>query len=1336
MLIQTDPRISPLHLRAFMATARRLLLGGCLVLLASQATLADWPQYRANAQRTAFRVQPIQATQWQPAWRSESGSPASPTWPAPARGSLWQRLDTIQPRVTHDRGDIPLIALDAAGEPHVLIAFSASDRLIALDPATGQFQWQFIAGAPIRFAPFTLEGIAYFGADDGLVRAVDIRDGRLLWQRRVGPESPWIVGNQRLIAAHPIRTSVVVQAGRLYACAGLFPSQGVYAVALDVADGSLVWRRRLEQSPQGYLLLGDERQLIIPTGRAAPIALDPESGEFQSQLPSAGGSFCMVTPEALFTGPGNSPNFSGYVQDSKQAPSATKLLPFSGQHIAAGNRYVWTAGENFVQCFRLDAEAAVWALPCEPADCMIVSGEIGSPQLFLASGPTIQVRNGLTGTLRHTLRLPPSSAEDPAARIVGLAVSASGPPATPNTLIAVTEAGTLYAWHGVPPGDQHAHHDAPSVEFALSQSFPPAEPLDPVAQSATQDASESVSRLHALSDELVSPLASDAGYALLVAEQATGLAQALVSHSRLHVTLVLPDESAAQVARNQLLSQGLYGRRIVVVSGREGGKLRFDDNLFNLVVQLDNLSHPSSDSAAAGAEAAPAGGLATIGPELERVLAPLGLYRAVSSQSLQVSGSGHIKPAAVGAGSWRHQYASPANTADSEDSLVGQAAAFRLRWFGGVGPSRMPDRHLRGPAPLAAGNSMILHADGQLLGVDPANGAQRWELQLPDGAMRYVAPLDGGYTALSAEGSHLFSAAGEELWKIDAHTGSVDARIRLPNSEDSRFWGYVAEHHGTVFATAMKPSAGRLELPAVEAREQYTSQDYNSTRPLVCSRTLFRLAASGEPSWRYDSAGVIPHSAIAISPDAAQVVLIEGVSGECREHATDRVPVKTIMAQGHLVCLDAVSGKVEWRIPLTWSDAENMLYTQIVDGSITLVSSRSQAGQAHYSVRVLQLSSGRTLWETQHTHVRSGLTHGEQVHHPLALRRAGGEVALVVEPFMYDLKTGTRVAPSAADDVEAWSLQRPGHSCGTLSGAGSCVFFRASNPTVLNLESEVGKQFTALSPSRPSCWINMIPATGLLLIPEGSASCVCNYSLQTSMAFAPLSDSTELKLLDDYPLPRAEPLEEMYRWDFADVGQSASRLAARLGNLPLESALPMESASGSLRFDGKQWLATNLDAPELPDMPRTISLAAWVRVDQGNSAWTGLVGAIQDNGAYERGCLLGIHNQQFFFGLASDSRQRLTYLESGSPIADDAWHHVAGTFDGTSMQLFVDGRLRAVSAEQSGSLRVDPQSWLAVGAYKDNDEHYPFRGALRSVSIWRGALSPQQIAVLASSSVE
>jgi hypothetical protein len=47
---------------------------------------------------------------------------------------------------------------------------------------------------------------------------------------------------------------------------------------------------------------------------------------------------------------------------------------------------------------------------------------------------------------------------------------------------------------------------------------------------------------------------------------------------------------------------------------------------------------------------------------------------------------------------------------------------------------------------------------------------------------------------------------------------------------------------------------------------------------------------------------------------------------------------------------------------------------------------------------------------------------------------------------------------------------------------------------------------------------------------------------------------------------------------------------------------------------------------------KQFSVEAWVRIDEPLS-WGGIVGAIQDNGSYEKGWLLGFVDQKFSFAL-------------------------------------------------------------------------------------------------------
>ena len=133
--------------------------------------------------------------------------------------------------------------------------------------------------------------------------------------------------------------------------------------------------------------------------------------------------------------------------------------------------------------------------------------------------------------------------------------------------------------------------------------------------------------------------------------------------------------------------------------------------------------------------------------------------------------------------------------------------------------------------------------------------------------------------------------------------------------------------------------------------------------------------------------------------------------------------------------------------------------------------------------------TGKELWSTsQDNGNRVGGDHGEQDKHPVLVGRQ-----LIVEPLAYDVDSG-RPLPDL-------NLGKRGYGCGTLSASSKAVFFRSGNPAGYQLDTHQIELVTTVS--RPGCWINMIPASGLLLIPEGSSGCTCNFPVQSSMAFAP-----------------------------------------------------------------------------------------------------------------------------------------------------------------------------------------------------------------------------------------
>jgi outer membrane protein assembly factor BamB len=146
------------------------------------------------------------------------------------------------------------------------------------------------------------------------------------------------------------------------------------------------------------------------------------------------------------------------------------------------------------------------------------------------------------------------------------------------------------------------------------------------------------------------------------------------------------------------------------------------------------------------------------------------------------------------------------------------------------------------------------------------------------------------------------------------------------------------------------------------------------------------------------------------------------------------------------------------------------------------------------------------------------------------------------------------------------------------------------------------------------------------------------------------------------------------------------------------------------------------------DVPRRdLTVEAWVRVDEAQP-WGGIVSAIQDDGDEEHGWLLGYRDDRFCFGLTGrEGDAKLMYMSADQPFIAGRWYHVAGTYDGKTMQLFVDGELSASSAAERGDIDYPRKTPFELGAYRDSNENYPLVGALQEVRLYRRALGDDEI---------
>ncbi len=142
-------------------------------------------------------------------------------------------------------------------------------------------------------------------------------------------------------------------------------------------------------------------------------------------------------------------------------------------------------------------------------------------------------------------------------------------------------------------------------------------------------------------------------------------------------------------------------------------------------------------------------------------------------------------------------------------------------------------------------------------------------------------------------------------------------------------------------------------------------------------------------------------------------------------------------------------------------------------------------------------------------------------------------------------------------------------------------------------------------------------------------------------------------------------------------------------------------------------------------LPSTHMLvSAWVLISTPTE-WGGIAGILQDNGEHEEGWLLGYREDHFCFALAGADSEApqgdLTYLTAPEAFALGQWYHVAGSYDGRAMQLWVDGVLVAESTEQSGPIRYPASGRMVIGAYVDANEYYPMDGAVQHVRLQRVA---------------
>jgi outer membrane protein assembly factor BamB len=1054
-----------------------------LPLWASRTFGGDWPTYRGDCTRSGVSAEPLKLP-LQEAWVHKAAHPPQPAWPElPAVVDVWHRIQGLAPTTIYDRAYHVAVA---AGR--LYFGSSAQDAVCCLDAATGQPRWSFLTEGPVRLAPAVANGRVYAGCDDGCLYCLNADTGDLRWKHRPGPEDRRLPGNGRMISLFPIRCGIVVDDGTVYCSAGLFPDQGVYLCALAADSGKEVWKQKLDVSPQGYLLASPTR-LFVPTGRTAPSVYERADGKGLGSLPGsgvdgrAGGGFAVLVGDTVVHSSGEAGGLSFSVPGSKE-----KIMFTAGQQLLAKGSMAYIYGRDrllaldWVQYFELSrlqnkkdktaeeqkrltelggaGRAFVkWEVPCPATYEIALAGET----IFAGGDSRVAAYSTAGGNLLWSAVV--------WGKAYGLAVAG-------DALYVSTDQGLIYCFQNTADPDR-----APL----------PTEPLLPGSPYADDPGAP---RHRQVAELAIQTAGVKQGYCLVLGAGTGQLAYEIARRSQFQVIGLEPDSAQAATARRLLSQVGLYGTRISIHQGPLE-KLPYPRYFANLII---------ADMSAVG------GKLPLSAAEVFRVLRPCGGALVVAqppggldAAALQSWGQGEIpgwkteslqdsgvvgtalRSPLPGTGEWSHFYADSGNSACSQDSM--KQGPVDIQWFGRPGPRRMPDRHDKNVGPLYKHGRLFVSGDNYVVAVDAYNGTVLWERDVPD-SIRLGAFKHAGN--MVATDDRLYLAAGSDCLALDAQTGRQRLLLTVPSVADGRSneWGYIACDDNILLGSVSRSGAA-FRVQDLDT-ETLIWRDF---MPVVCSDTLFaRERHTGQELWTYSpQEGVIINPTIAVG--GSRIYCVESTNPRSRHYANGRVKLDVLLGQGaKLVALDVRTGKPLWQRAASFAALQHIIYLSYAKETLVVMGTKNlqveNKGRVRYDLHAFDAATGNPLWQNTQTpvpdHILQG-GHGEQVQHPAIV----GE-KIYNTGFACQLRTGEPIA--------GWKWQKSGH-CGVLSTSAECAFSRYSQPRMFDLKTG---QYAVLSEAtRSGCWINILPAGGLILIPEFSAGCICGYPLQASLALTP-----------------------------------------------------------------------------------------------------------------------------------------------------------------------------------------------------------------------------------------
>lgn len=1067
------------------------------VLISMRSHADEWPTYMNNAQRSGVSAEHLK-TPLHLQWAYAAKHLPRPAWPSPALTDYWHREANLKPRVIFDRTNHVV-----TNKGLLYFASSADDKVYCLDAKTGIEKWSFFTGGPVRIAPALYRDRVYFGSDDGHVYCLDARSGATKWIINPAASERLLPGNERIISACPVRTGVLIYDDIAYFASGIFPTEGVSLYAVNALTGETIWKKpELQLSPQGYLLAIDEN-LYVPTGRTQPVVFDRKTGEKKGQFEGNGGAYALVVNDTLVFGGGDQgkldmgpscdntvASFGGlqmivsggvsYLRsdDEISAISRRKYLNnFSDWEKIDEKRsdwvdILWDLREKRtvlksrndpdtsdvdrkiedvlgkiekldIKQNTIESSGTLWKTPVKDTYSMIMAGKA----LVIGRHNEIQVLNSENGEPIWSSRVE--------GNVYGLAESG-------GNLFASTDKGKIYCF------GQSKASNPPTIKSTITDN--------PYHGFSRQKDYEILAR------EIIEKTGLKTGYCLVVDAGDGQLAYELAKNTGWKIIGVEDDPSKVLKARKLLDQAGIYGAKVSI---HQSGlaHLPYTRYFANLVVWGSPFKNgtPTTPPEEILRMVQPFGGKAIIGSnrtDASKLKAWADKLGKTSWKVIHDKGifAFFTKGSEPGFGEWTHQYANPGNTASSMDQVHGP---MQIQWFGKPGPRKMINRHSRSVSPLVKDGRLFVPADNRIIAVDAYNGIKLWETMVPDSRL-LGALKDFGNRVLTHD--MIYVAAKNECIGFDVEKGNEIVRLEVPQliKGQIRDWGYVASVGDQIYGTAKKPGAQYTILG------RFNCDDFEGDfRDMVTGDYLFGMSRySGRVLWTYKN-GVVFNNTVTIGGD--YIYFVESRNSLAISDMEGRMRVDHFCKKdNYIVKLNRVTGEKMWEKPYKFP-FQQIMYLSFADNVLLVTGSYNVKRNVHYGLFAFDGDTGRERWQNSYKGGEIGGSHGEQWQHPVIIKDR-----IYIFPYDFDLHTG----------VQGGIVLSKG-GCGGFSGSANNLFARKSNPTMFDLAPGTQEGTGLTKVNRPGCWINIIPAGGIISIPESSSGCTCDYPIQTSFAFIP-----------------------------------------------------------------------------------------------------------------------------------------------------------------------------------------------------------------------------------------